>query len=166
MQNSPAQSVGRCWRHPARQDLLISYNARDLFRSVLRRVLLTASGSSVSSLHVRLSCTVHRQVQTPGLACTVRRAMPCCHVVSLCSSVLFPPALFLSPWLCLLFSLVLLAAPFLYLQSRSRLALPLMPGVHQSLCWFRRLKLLHRWYPPHTRLGTQVLLRYIYNNYI
>ena len=54
-----------------------SYKARDLFRSVHRRVLLTASGSSVSSLHVRLSCTVHRQVQTPGLACTVRRAMPC-----------------------------------------------------------------------------------------
>ena len=81
------------------------YNTQDLFRSVHRRVLtacgssvspmhaklscsvrrqaLTASGSSVSSLHVRFSCMVHRQMQTPGLACTVRRAVPCCHVVSL-----------------------------------------------------------------------------------
>ena len=62
----------------------------------VRRQVLTASGSSVSSLLVRLSCTVHRQVQTPGLCCTVSRAMPCCHVVSPCSSVLLPSALFLS----------------------------------------------------------------------
>ena len=109
------------------------YNTQDLFRSVRRRVL-TASGSSVSSLHVRLSCSVHRQVQTPGLACAVRRAkdtstrcrgvlgraMPCCHVASLCSSVLFPFALFLSLslilWLCLFLPFVPLSPPF-YIRS-------------------------------------------------
>ena len=137
--STPALSDSRRRLHPAFNAPVARSDYRSVHRRVLtaygssvspihaklscsvRRQVLTASGSSVSSLHVRLSCTVHRQVQTPGLACTIRRAMPCCHVVSLCSSVLFP-----SDGLCLLFSFVLSSCLgcsfFLYPQPPSRLA--------------------------------------------
>ena len=68
-----------------------AHDARRHFRSVRRRVL-TASGWSVSSVHVKLFCSVHRQVgyYARGLPCAVRRAMFCSHAVSLCSSRALP----------------------------------------------------------------------------
>ena len=178
IQNSPAQSVGRCWRHPARQDLLITHGI--------------SSAQSIGGYYWRhparqcLPCMWHSPARSIGrrkLLALLAQSVALCpvatwsHYALPCSSRLLSPSL--SLWLCLLFSFLLsrtfhtlllscsvLAAPFLYPQPPSRLALPLLHGVHQSLCWFRRLKLLDRWYPPHTRLDTQMLLRYINNNYI
>ena len=89
------------------------------------------------------------------------------------TSILFPAVLFHALPVCSLsFSLILCVlllhssvSSLLYPQPALWPALPLLPGVHQSLCWFQRSKLLHRYYPPHTRLGTQVhaTLLHIYN---
>ena len=155
IQNSPAQSVGRCWWHPARQDLLITHgisSAQSIggyyWRHPARQCLPCMWDSPARSIgRCKLLGLLAQSVALCPVATWSHYALPCSSRLlssPLSDSVCCSPS---PPLSCC----SVLAAPFLHPPPPS-LALPLLHGVHQSLCWFRRLKLLDRWYPPHTWL--------------